>query len=150
MGDSNIARLPAHRMLNLQMDAFPGATFQTAETILRETQTTDVVKKVILSFGLNDKALRSMETTTEQLLNMLVRAKEAFPKAQIFIPQVNFSRALPTKEKLRLAQINKFIKSLRECLPMLDESEFKTDSDDLHWSRETAAKLMEHWIRHLN
>ncbi|XP_056266743.1 cyclin-dependent kinase 12-like isoform X2 [Pseudoliparis swirei] len=87
MGDSNIGRLPAHRMLNLQLDAFPGATFQMAETILRGTRTTDTVKKVILSFGLNDKALRSMEATTEQLLNMLVRAKEAFPKAQIFIPQ---------------------------------------------------------------
>ncbi|TNN26528.1 hypothetical protein EYF80_063334 [Liparis tanakae] len=150
IGDSNISRLPAHKVQNLQLDSFPGATFQQAGDILQKIQTTQGVSKVILSFGFNDRTQKSSEGPTEQLLGMLSTARQKFPKAEIFIPQVNFSRALPTREKLRLTQLNTFIISIDEGLPMLDESEFVTATDNLHWSSNTAAKIMDHWIRHLN
>ena len=56
MGDSNIARLPTILDEWIQVDCFPGANLsQVLHLLKHKTPTSDMVERVILSFGINDK-----------------------------------------------------------------------------------------------
>ncbi|XP_062413873.1 uncharacterized protein LOC134105297 [Pungitius pungitius] len=106
IGDSNVAKLPEHDNVHLQIDAFPGATFRNAELLMEKTSCDVTVEKVILSFGINNRVQKTQETAIKQLQRAVNNVKRTFPSADIFVPQVNFSTSLPSKEKLRLTHLN--------------------------------------------
>lgn len=95
IGDSNVHKLPAYDIADLQVDAFPGATFRNAELLMDKTTCGVRVEKVILSFGINNRVQKTQETAIKQLQRALNKVKRTFPHADIFIPQINFSRELP-------------------------------------------------------
>ena len=106
IGDSNLARIPPFQHPDLQIDSFPGATFRHAEAILGRTSVTTTVQKVILAFGLNNRAQKPEQTTVKRVQRAMRMAKLAFPQAQILVPEINFSRALPHREQDNLRKLN--------------------------------------------
>lgn len=150
LGDSNVAKLPEHDFVHLQIDAFPGATFRNAELLMDKTTCGVTVEKVILAFGINNRVQKTQETALKQLQRALNSVKRMFPSADIFVPQVNFSNSLPSKEKLRLTHLNSAIARLCEYIPALPPSLFHTGPDNIHWSPSTAVRMFDHWVRYLN
>lgn len=151
IGDSNIARMPDHFVKDLQMESYPGANFRHAQAILEKAVTeTNNVEKVILSFGINSRDQRAKETAVKQMQAALRTAKTAFPFAEIWIPLINFSSDLPTKQQGTLQILNAHITRNMPFIPLLDRQKFKTENDHIHWTRETATEMLQHWKRFLN
>lgn len=59
IGDSNLACISEFEVLDSQIDIFQSASFWHAEAILTKPMVTTKVKKVILSFGLNNRNQKS-------------------------------------------------------------------------------------------
>lgn len=150
MGDSNLSRFPHFQYQDLQIDSFPGATFRHAEAILAKSEVSTTVEKVILAFGLNNRAQKPQQTTFKQLQRAVRMARISFPQAQIIMPEINFSGRLPHREQDNLRQLNQYITSNHQFIPMLVRKHFSTDQDGIHWSQHTAQHMLEHWVQYLN
>ena len=150
LGDSNTSRFPPFQHPDLQIDSYPGATFRHAVSILAKTTVSTGVEKVILAFGLNDRTHRTDQTVIRQLQGAVKMAKTTFPQAQIFLPEINFSRSLPHREQDNLRRLNAHITSQRHFIPALARNSFNTDRDGVHWTHPTAKLVLEHWLEALN
>lgn len=152
IGDSNVARFPPFQIADLQMDSYPGAGFRHAEAICRKAtaSASTTVEKIILSFGLNHRAQKIEGTAIQQLQRAVRAAKSRFPQAQVLVPEINFSPALPLKERMTLQALNKHITAHYDFIPRLPQAAFKTESDRVHWTRETAAAMLAHWSVQVN
>lgn len=150
LGDSNVSKFPPYQYTDLQIDSYPGATFRHAEAILKKTTSSTNVERVVLSFGINNRTQKTRETTIKQLQKAIKEAKERFPQATIYVPEINFSGALPPLEQENLQQINKYIRDNCRYLPALQEMDFDTEGDNIHWTHSTAQKILKHWTAHLN
>lgn len=150
IGDSNVYKLPAHNIEDLQVDAFPGGTFRNADLLMNKTTSEVTVQKVILAFGINNRVQKTQETAIKQLQRALRSVRLTFPSADVFVPQVNFSGDLPPKEKLRLTHLNTAIARMCEYIPALPAGLFHTGPDHIHWTRATAARIFDNWVHYLN
>lgn len=150
IGDSNIDRFPPYHATGLQVDGFPGANLGHAEDILEHSTTRVRVEKIILAFGLNNRTQRAKDTAVKQLQRALRMCKLKFPCAQIMVPEINFSSSLPLQEKRRLTHLNSHITALDNHIPALQEDDFTTERDLVHWTPRTAQIMFEHWVCHLN
>lgn len=101
--------------------------------ILENTKQTDHVLKVTLSFGINDKNARDGEQVKRELEAIFIVAKERFPKAEVVMPLISFSKHFPNKYQQVLSHINTLIESLPH-LPKLPKAMFQTVHDRVHWS----------------
>lgn len=77
-----------------------------------------------------------------ELKRALRAAREKFPEADIFVPEINFSSALPQVEQDTLLHLNTFIAGLKDHIPALTPDVFTTEGDDLHWSHGTAETML--------
>lgn len=152
IGDSNLGNLPDYFNKDLQVESFPGAHFRHAQALMEKTIPPDhvEVEKVILSFGLNSRANRSKETTVKNLQGAIRSTKRKFPYAEIWIPLVNFSSALPLEERENLETLNEHIEKNMPFIPLLPENQFQTEADDVHWTAETGSAIFDHWMAVLN
>lgn len=149
MGDSNVSRFPPHRIKDLQVDSFPGATFRNAEDILMNVGPTLEIEIVILSFGLNNRTQQN-KTALKDLMRMFNMAKQSFPCSRILIPQINYDPALPHRERQCLDTLNEHIATLGDYLPKIPEIDFRTDPDQVHWTTEAASAIFNRWSTLLN
>ena len=150
VGDSNLARFPPFQRAGLQVDSFPGATFRHAAAILAKTTISPEVGKVILSFGINDRAHKADQTIVRHLRNAIKMAELAFPRARVLVPEVNFSRSLPHREQDNLRRLNSYIVAHCHSIPALSRNSFNTERDGVHWTHPTASLFLDHWIQALN
>lgn len=152
LGDSNLSRCPDFTNQDLQVDSFPGANFRHAESIIRRAgvQPGLVVEKVVLSMGINSRKNRPKETTIKNLQAAVRAIKNRFPYTQFWIVLTNFSPNLHQVEKQNLQTVNDHIHRNMPYIPLLPGQLFRTEFDDIHWTRETASAMLEHWISHLN
>lgn len=150
IGDSNLARIPDHQFEGLQIDSFPGSTFRHAEAILARAHITTEVEKVVLSFGINHKAQKAKETAIKQLQRAVKKAQECFPRAGIWVPVVNFSKALKWEEQEVLEKLNRHIKKNMTFIEPLPDSDFFVVEDKIHWRPPTAKSMLIHWVKALN
>ena len=150
IGDSNLDRFPPFQIQDLQVDSYPGATFNHAEAILKKAVCTAQVDTVILSFGLNNRKQNTRATTVKQLQAAVRTARSRFPGATILIPVINFSSNLPTKDRENLEILNHYIVKNCNFIPELPDDVFETEVDNIHWTRPTAAKILDHWVKQLN
>lgn len=105
---------------------------------------------MILSFGLNNRHQKTRTTTIKQLQGAARQARNKFPGATILVPVINFSSNLPVKEKDNLRILNNHIVRNFDFIQELPQKLFDTENDNVHWTRPTAAKVFDHWMRHLN
>lgn len=150
IGDSNLSRFPPFQSQDLQIDSYPGATFNHAETLLRKATITTQVETVILSFGLNNRKQNTRATTIKQLQGALRAARNSFPGATILVPVINFSSALPKQDQLNMQVLNNYIIKNCDFIPQLPNKYFATELDQVHWTHGTATKMSDHWLKQLN
>lgn len=150
VGDSNLSRIPGHQIPDLQIDSYPGANFRHAEALMAKSTSQVVVEKVVLAFGINCRGQKARETSIKQLQGAVRAAKRKFRYAEIWVPQINFSASLPMEEKQTLNVLNSHITKNMPFIPTLRDSDFLTGSDNVHWTRETARKMLDHWAACLN
>ena len=150
LGDSNLSRFPPFVRPGLQVESFPGATFAHAASVLGKTAVSPHVLKVVLAFGLNDRSHKTEPTTVRNLQRAIKMARAAFPRASVLVPEINFSRSLPHREQDNLRRLNEYIASRCASVPALSRNSFVTERDGIHWTRNTAALVLDHWTDALN
>lgn len=152
IGDSNLSSLPDYFNKDLQIDSFPGSHFRHAQALMEKTVPPQdlVVEKIILSFGINGRGNKSKETTIKSVQGALRSTKRQFPYADIWIPLVNFSSALPQEEQDNLRILNEHLERNMPYIPLLPERKFQTQDDDIHWTAETGRAMFDHWMDFLN
>ncbi|KAK3518296.1 hypothetical protein QTP86_003740 [Hemibagrus guttatus] len=150
IGDSNLSRFPSHSIPDLQIDSYPGAGFRHAEAVMAKATSQVRVEKVVLAFGLNSRAQKAKETTIKQMQAAVKSAKRKFPDAEIWIPMVNYSASLPVRERETLHKLNAHISRNMPFIEALDKARFQTENDHLHWTRDTAQAIFDHWVAFLN
>lgn len=150
MGDSNVARIGTFSQEDVQIDSYPGANFLHAESLLKKARAHCAVNNIILSFGINSRSAKIKETVTKQIQRALKAARDKFPFARVLIPMINFSTALPHKEQTTLDNINRHIERNCQFIPLLPRTQFHTERDLIHWTKETSQNMLKHWCEHLN
>lgn len=149
LGDSNVSRFPPYRIADLQIDSFPGATFRHMQGVLAKINPVTTVESVILSLGINNRN-QMTQTSIKELQKLLRTTKLKFPNAEVWVPLVSFSRSLPPREQCHLHALNKYISSNYQSISELSRSEFSTERDGIHWTHNTAARLLRHWTQQGN
>lgn len=152
LGDSNLSRCPDFTQQDLQVDSFAGANFRHAESFIRRAWVRPglVVEKVVLSFGINNRRNKPKETTIKSLQAAIRAVKSKFPYAQYWVSLINFSPGLDEVEKQNLLILNDHIHKNMPFVPLLPDRLFRTESDHVHWTTETAEAMLDHWIDGLN
>lgn len=145
-----MSRVPPYAADGVQIDSFPGVKWCHAETLLEKATSETSVTNLILSFGLNNRSQRDKTVAVTELKRALRAARVKFPDADIRIPVINFSSALPQPEKDTLLHLNDFISGLKEHIPALPDEVFITGRDDIHWTDETAERMLQHWNEQVN
>lgn len=152
IGDSNLSQFPDFFNPNLQVECFPGSHFRHAQALMEKMDPPLdlVVEKIVLSFGINSRINKCKETTIKNVQAALRSTKKRFPYADIWIPLVNFSAALPQDEQENLQTLNDHLERNMPFIPLLPEDRFETEADDIHWTRDTAEAMFDHWKDFLN
>ena len=150
MGDSNLSRIPSFQTPDMQIESYPGATFLHAEVLMKKTKMMIKVEKVVLSFGINNKNQKLKETAMKQLQKAVKAAKEKFPYAEIWVPQINYCKNLPVDQQLTLNNLNTYIGKNMGHIPLLPDEVFSVNRDLVHWTTDTAKAMLEHWMKYLN
>lgn len=108
-------------------------------------------QKVVLSVGLVNGLNQQYTTAVKQLQQLLNKAGEVFPHAQVYVPIIHFSDELPWEKQEVLNQLNKYIQ--KNCSELLDLNKlrFHTVQDDpIHWRPDTAVNIFNYWLDQLN
>lgn len=152
LGDSNLGRFPSFTLQNLQVESYPGANFRHAESVIRRAtvQPDLVVEKVLLSFGINSRKNKPKETTIRNLQAAIRALKARFPYTQYWIALVNFSPSLNLTEQENLLILNHHVHKNMPYVPILADTLFHTEVDNIHWTEDTARDIFNHWAYHLN
>ena len=150
LGDSNLSRIPGHKIPDLQVESYPGANFRHAQAIISKSNGSTLAEKVILAFGLNCRGQTAKVTSIKQMQGAVRTAKKLFPYAEIWIPVVNYSASLTPGEQLTLRLLNAHILRNMPSIPALAKSQFRTEDDHVHWTKETARAMLNHWAECLN
>lgn len=150
IGDSNVSTLPSFSAENVQIDSFPGAKWCHAQALLEKATSSVEVETIVLSFGLNNRSQRDKNTPITELKKALLAAQNEFPEADIYVPVVNFSSALPQSEQDTLLHLNTFITGLVNHIPALPTDRFETGRDNIHWTDVTAMHMLGHWNAFVN
>jgi len=149
IGDSNVSRMPPFAAHDVQIDSFPGAKWFHAEALLEKATFNTTLEKLILSFGLNNRSQKDKKMPVLEMERTLKVAQQRFPEAEIYIPAINFSQALPQREQAILQHMNTVITGLEQHIPRLTNN-FETESDNVHWSKKTAMIMLQHWNDYTN
>lgn len=138
IGDSNLCSIPDFFNRDLQIESFPGGHFRHGQALMEKAVPPEnvTVEKVILSFGMNSRGNKYRETTVKNLQGAIRYTRRKFPHAEVWVPLVNYSSALPAEEKDNLEILNQHIERSMNFIPLLPENEFCTEVDDIHWTEE--------------
>ena len=155
LGDSNLSRIgkvdsPKN---SVEIHAYSGAKPIHFNKLLTTIEPRTKPSTVILSIGVNSRDSHP-KTTRDQMTTMVQSASKTFPKAQIFIPQINISPSLPANQRVHLDLLNTLIVELSgqfpkiNTIPKLPQDKFHTEG--VHWQTKTADDMISHWFQHLN
>lgn len=148
IGDSNLTTIPAYTQDQLQIEGYPEAKFGHITEILKKIGVNTEVEKLILACGINHR--EQLPKTAEKNMRTAVKtAKHIFPAATIYVPEVNFSEHLEEADKVIMRKLNAAIRE-QNHIPKLQDADFQTKEDHIHWTEGTARKMLEHWSTHLN
>ena len=154
MGDSNIDKIDRSFYDHddrFQVDCYPGANLTDAINILKnKTPISDSTQKVILSFGINNKDQRNPTLLDQAFSNLLASARRKFPNATVYVPVINYSKGLTFGQQRILSGLNETIRTYPNHIPEIGDELFQVEKDGIHWEKNTASILFDHWVDHLN
>lgn len=148
IGDSNISRIPPYQIPDLQIESFPGALFFHADALIEEATGTGKAEKVVLAFGLNHRDHKP-DTAIKQLQGAIRAAKKKWKQSEIWIPELNIPDTMSSEQKNTLTALNNYIKKNTSYIPALSHTDYVL-TDAIHWNKETAKAVLDHWATHLN
>ena len=158
LGDSNLSKIShgPKEIESVQADSFRGAHIQHITKILQQHNTKQQAPDVlILNVGINNRG-NQPQTHYTNVSALAKAASQKFPTTKVYIPQINFSESLPEKQKQSLQSLNKLFGIFASknnninTIPPLNQNDFKTKNDLIHWTPETANKILANWTKHLN
>jgi hypothetical protein len=136
------------------MESFPGAKITHMRHLLTklEHHPSKEPKWVIISIGINDRENNVISTSLPNLRKMAAKANQIFPLAVVAIPEINIPDHLSDRVKHNIKQLNDSLHEMPNVLviPQIDPKLFTTTFNDIHWTQNTANKLLTHWLTHLN
>ena len=156
IGTSSFCRIPWVSRDDAQILSYPGLKLQSLLHLIiffkygpGSPNPGRKPKKVVISWGLNDKAL-APSTTDVSLRKIIIEAQRIFPGSEIYLAQIAFSSKLPTSEQNNLRLFNDKIKSLATktniiCIPCIPANKFEVGSDNIHWTENCALAHLEHF-----
>ncbi|KAL0167400.1 hypothetical protein M9458_039244, partial [Cirrhinus mrigala] len=125
IGDSNVSRIPAFNISDLQIDSFPGAKFQHAGNLIEKATIAMEPEVLLLSFGLNNRSQRCFTSTNKEIQRAYRVARARFPHTEIVVPMVNYCDLLPIEEQGYLDEINQYIKDNLNFIQLLPVAQFQ-------------------------
>lgn len=150
IGDSNVSRIPAFSIPDLQIDSFPGAKFQHAGNLIEKATIALEPEVLVLSFGINNRSQRCLTSTNREIQRAYRMARTRLPHTEVVMPLVNFADGLPIEEQRYLEAINRFISGNLNFVEALPSTQFQVESDLIHWTSATARAMLDHWVYCLN
>lgn len=152
IGDSNLSRIPKIEHPLIQIDSFPGAQILHLKQILGKLDPCLRVQKVLLSIGLNNCLRKNKLATIQgQFRQLMSRARDIFPRAEIWIPRIQISTQLPLEVQTLVREVNLFLEDNFRTLGGIEEDQFQVNERDLiHWTAGTSTKIMHNWMSQLN
>ena len=159
LGDSNVARITLKPCKQIDIQAFHGAKITHMAAVLkkRARQPMDSrIKHVILSVGTNDAFSSSPIHEAEQdIRRMSSLAKEKFPHATVSLAEIPVSITTAPKRAERMTALNEMFHKLRAVHiiphpPRHSITLHVRDKAGIHWSPESANKILSHWYQSLN
>ncbi len=153
LGDSNLARIPCHNYLRVQIDSFPGAQIHHLKGVLRKLETCATTQKVGLSVGLNDCSRNNLlDTIKKQFQQLVALTRRVFPNAQVFLPLIQCSDKLSLGVQSLIEQTNTFLSHHFRTLHMVEKHLFFVHSHDpIHWTAKTStSNILDSWMKQLN
>jgi hypothetical protein len=158
LGDSNLSRIShtPREIESIQIDSFPGAKVQHMTQVLSTlTTNSKTPDTLIINIGINNRD-NKIQTHRQNLRALARTAAQKLPNTKIYIPQVNFAESLSVSQKQSLENYNQIVSALvgthdNLCkIPPLNNNDFITDADKIHWTQETANAVLAHWTKNLN
>lgn len=165
IGDSNIKHITNTGAINsIDLYSFGGAAFGDVLTLLEKSQKKNQifphVKNVILSIGINHRNDNDDTTSRNIIMTQICTTLEnlqiVFPDAILSIPIINYSNDLTSVQKSNMEQLNDIIHKVATyytnlvILPPINEGNFTTHTDNIHWTNTTANNILQNWHKHLN
>lgn len=150
VGDSNVARIPAFSVPDLQVDSFPGAKFQHAGNLMERATVAVEPEILIFSFGINNRTQRGLVSTNKEIQRTYRMARSRLPHTELYFPLINFSDQLPLEEQNHLTGINEYIRETLNSIVELPYTRFEVERDQVHWTSATARAMLDHWVQNLN
>ena len=89
-------------------------------------------------------------TSNKQLSALLKQALTTFPNATIHFPVINHSPTLTLQQQQNLRIINSYIVTYLSPLLEIPHDTFFTQPDNIHWTPDTARRILAHWCTQLN
>ncbi|KAK2913189.1 hypothetical protein Q8A73_007302, partial [Channa argus] len=149
-----LSDIPATTLTNSPQSQAPSTSQTPTRRPTRHLQTTKKLQDWGLSVGkkwliMGDSNVSRGQhvkgTTIKQLQSAVRAATNRFPHAEIWIPEINYDRTLPHREQSNLLSLNAHILRNYKYIPELPMDTFETEDDKVHWTRGTAARMLEHW-----
>ena len=153
LGTSNVARITTKPRRDIELQSFPGGRFSHMREMLRKLPVQNEPRRVVIAMGINDSNSKTpLETIKKDIRETSVLAKSRFPHSQIYMAEINHSKMMESNLKSRTLALNEEIKNLSgiKFIPKLNCNQISVCPDKIHWTVDTATKVMRHWATHLN
>ena len=156
LGDSNLKRITKVHGSSMHILSYPGGKFSNIFAMLKNSLQYRCVKNVIISLGINERGNNVKNTSSPLLKRLIEEAKRVFPNAQINMASMQWNPLkLSSYENKTLEDLQVSIEKSEDInvISKLNTDSFKIDPVDktgIHWSKETANAMIEHWAHSLN
>lgn len=153
LGDSNLARIPAFKHPQIQVDSYPGMQLDHLQAIIAKLDRPNrMPTKLVLSVGIINCEKQNSEITLRKALRKLLRtATYTFPCAKVFVLLLNCSPLLSVHTRRTVDLFNSLVMENSNYLTEINSLLFKTPQDDpIHWTPQTAQRLFDAWRDELN
>ena len=158
IGASNLSNITKSRVPKKDLDvcSFPGAKMFTFMKLFERTSPQTHVKKVLLNLGINDRGNSVRTTSLPQFHKVLQATRKVFPNARIFLSSLQWDpKRISNSENANLEALHEGFKSAEgiDLIPKLASEKFKIAPEDkygIHWTKESANQMLDHWLHHLN
>ena len=160
MGDSNLARIPVITDDRMQIESYSGMNIEWARTVIEKMAVSTTTSHLIISVGINNRNQKETRTSQKALEGLRKATETTFPNADRRIVVINYAEGLQLEEKRILTGINNEMLAIHpnkpnwKTIPKLARGMFQTEMEDrypfIHWTKETAEAMLQHWTSCLN
>ena len=158
LGDSNIQTISETPMdqYSIETHSYPGARPSHFTDMFTASPSPDLqeTEYVILSVGINSR--NNLVTYNKQQITKMIKAfKQWSPQTKKAVAIVQISGKCTPYEKVTMEKFNEDLaeaasKAKIRFLPLIAQKQFITGKDNVHWTKQTANKIVLEWFKAIN